>query len=81
MDQTFINFALAAASSVLGWWAREMWTSVKELKNDLAKLREELPRDYCIKVDLDKRFDRMEQTLDRIWAKLDSKADKGNGHG
>jgi hypothetical protein len=76
MDQTFINFALAAASSVLGWWAREMWTSVKELKNDLAKLREELPRDYCIKIDLDKRFDRMEQTLDRIWGKLDSKADK-----
>jgi hypothetical protein len=76
MDQTFINFALAAASSVLGWWAREMWTSVKELKNDLAKLREELPRDYCIKIDLDKRFDRMEQTLDRIWARLDGKVDK-----
>jgi len=76
MDQTFINFALAGASSMLGWWAREMWTSVKELKEDLARLREELPREYCIKVDLDKRFDRVEQVLDKIWAKLDGKADK-----
>jgi len=79
MDQTFINFALAAASSVLGWWAREMWTSVKELKNDLAKLREELPRDYCIKTEFDKRFDRMERVLDKIWEKLDCKADKHGG--
>jgi len=78
MDQTFINFALAAASSMLGWWAREMWTSVKELKEDLSRLREELPRDYCIKIDLDKRFDRMEQILDKIWEKLDGKVDKGH---
>ena len=79
MDQTLVNLALGGASTILGWFLREMWTAVKELKSDLAKLREELPHDYCLKIDLDKRFDRMESTLDKIWAKLDSKADKNHG--
>jgi hypothetical protein len=79
MDQTLVNLALGGASTILGWFLREMWTAVKELKSDLAKLREELPYEYCLKIDLDKRFDRMESTLDKIWAKLDSKADKNHG--
>jgi hypothetical protein len=76
MDQTVFNFILAGVSSVLGWFLREMWSAVKELKADLAKLREELPREYCIKTELDRRFDRMEQVLDKIWAKLDNKVDR-----
>lgn len=76
MDQSVFNFILAGVSTVLGWFLREMWSAVKELKADLAALREELPREYCIKVDLDKRFDRVESVLDKIWTKLDNKADR-----
>lgn len=76
MDQTVVNIVLGGASTVLGWFLREMWSAVKELKADLAKLREELPKEYCIKTELDRRFDRLEATLNMIWAKIDGKADK-----
>jgi len=76
MDQAVFNWILAGVSSVLGWFLRTLWEATQELKADLAKLREELPREYCIKTELDKRFDRMEHVLDKIWEKLDGKADK-----
>jgi hypothetical protein len=50
-NQTLLNLALSSASLVLGWFLREMWTAVKELKSDLAKLREELPKVYVTKDD------------------------------
>ena len=37
--------------SVFGWVLRMLWTASQELKSDLAKLREELPKDYVSKDD------------------------------
>lgn len=51
MEQQYINMALSVSFLVLGWFAREMWTAVKDLKTDLSKLREELPKDYVSKDD------------------------------
>jgi predicted dithiol-disulfide oxidoreductase (DUF899 family) len=55
MEQQYINMALSVSFLVLGWFAREMWTAVKELKTDLAKLREEIPHS-CVQKD-DYRID------------------------
>ena len=55
MEQQYINMALSISFLVLGWFAREMWTAVKELKTDLAKLREEIPHS-CVQKD-DYRID------------------------
>lgn len=76
MDQEFLNWIFAGASGVLGWFSREMWSAVKELKGDLAKLREELPKEYVSKIDIEKRFDRLDRTLDLIWNELKGKANK-----
>lgn len=81
-SQTIINIALAAFSSGLGWFARELWTAVKELKSDLAKLREELPKTYVTKDDwrtdmaeikgmLSKIFDEQRALLVRLEEKAD----------
>lgn len=76
MDQNIINWVLAAVSSVLGWFARELWTAVQELKKDLALLREELPKTYVQKDDF-KDFKReLLSVLERIEHKLDQKEDK-----
>ena len=76
MDQSIINWALSGISLVLGWFARELWSAVKELKADLAKLREELPTHYVRKDDFaDFKRDLM-NVLERIENKLDSKQDK-----
>jgi hypothetical protein len=55
MEQQYINMALSISFLVLGWFAREMWSAVKELKTDLAKLREEIPHS-CVQKD-DYRID------------------------
>ena len=76
MDQTIINGILGAVSAVLGWFARELWSAVKDLKADLAKLREELPTNYVRKDDFaDFKRDLM-SVLERIEHKLDKKQDK-----
>lgn len=47
--QHLINYGLMTVMAVIGWFAREMWSAVKELRSDLAVLRSELPRDYVQK--------------------------------
>ena len=49
--QSLLNLLFTSAGLVLGWFLRELWTAVKELKIDLAKLREELPKEYVSKHD------------------------------
>lgn len=74
--QDLINFALGAASSVLGWFARELWTAVKDLKSDLAKLREELPKTYVTRDDFKEDIREIKDMLTKLFDRLDHKADK-----
>jgi hypothetical protein len=74
--QDFINLAFGASASVLGWFARELWSAVKELKADLAKLREELPRNYVIRDDYKDDIREIKEMLTKLFDRLDNKADK-----
>ena len=51
MDQGLLNIIIMTVGSVFGWVLRMLWTASQELKADLAKLREELPKDYVAKDD------------------------------
>lgn len=69
--------------TVVGWLAREMWAAVKELKSDIAKLREELPHNYVIKDDfrsditvIRNEMKEIRDMLGRIFDKLDGKQDR-----
>lgn len=81
--QFIINLVGAAALGVGGWFARQLWDSVKELKNDVASIRLHMSESYVkksevdsFKQDMDKRFDRVEMLLDRLFDRLDQKVDK-----
>lgn len=74
--QHLINLVLGVVAAVLGWFAREMWAAVKELRTDLARLREEIPQKYALKDDLEKVMTRIDTKLDKLFDKLDEKADK-----
>jgi cell division protein FtsB len=74
--QTIINFVLGIASTAIGWFARELWTAVKDLKSDLAKLREELPKTYVTRDDFREDMRELKDMLSKIFDKLDGKADK-----
>ena len=75
-SQDLLNIAFGVASSVLGWFARELWSAVKELKTDLAKLREEMPRSYVMKEDYRRDIYEIKEMLSKIFDRLDNKADK-----
>jgi chaperonin cofactor prefoldin len=75
-DQAIINLIIGAILSVLGWFARQLWDAVQELKSDMKQLEVDLPTHYVRKEDLESRLDRIEASLNRIFEKLDHKADK-----
>lgn len=74
--QTLINVGAGTALAVIGWFARELWGAVKELRGDLSRLREELARDYLTKDDFKDAVRELRDLLVRIENKLDQKADK-----
>ncbi len=78
-----INLGVITAIGVGGWFARQLWDSVKELKNDISGIRLHMSESYVkksevdsFKQDMDKRFDRVEMLLDRLFDRLDQKVDK-----
>ena len=75
-NQHLINALLASGFTVLGWFARELWAAVKELKADLAKLREDLPREYVIRTDYREDIRDIKAMLAKIFEKLEAKADR-----
>ena len=75
-NQDLINALLGGGFTVLGWFARELWSAVKELKSDLAKLREELPREYVARDDYREDIRDIKAMLAKIFEKLEQKADR-----
>jgi hypothetical protein len=74
--QTLINLGAGTALSIMGWFARELWQAVKDLRADVAKLREELPKTYITKDDFKDAVSELKSLLIAIDLKLDRKIDK-----
>jgi hypothetical protein len=74
--QTLMNIASTVAIAIGGWFAREVWGAVKELRSDLHHLEVDLPKNYVSRFDMDKRMEHIETMFQRIYDKLDGKADK-----
>jgi hypothetical protein len=74
--QSLLNIVSIAAIASGGWFAREIWGAVKELRKDLHEIEVDLPKSYVSKLDMDKRMDHIEDMFKRIYDKLDGKADK-----
>lgn len=74
--QTIINIGAGSLLAMLGWFARQIWDSVQELKNDVKQIEIDLPTHYVKKDEINARFDRVEMLLDKIFEKLEQKADR-----
>lgn len=74
--QSVINLGAGTALAVAGWFSRQLWGAVQELRTDLAKLREELPKTYITKDDFKDEAREIKEMLTVINSKLDRKADK-----
>ena len=74
--QSLINLAGGAALTALGWFAREVWGAVGELRRDLHQIEVDMPKEYVQKIDLDKRMQHIEDMFQRIYDKLDTKVSR-----
>lgn len=71
-----VKAMLSAGLLVMGWFLRELWGMVKELKNDLSTLKEQINKDYVRRDDFKEVRDAIINALTRIETKLDNKVDK-----
>lgn len=74
--QMVVNLAGGALLTAIGWWCREIWESIKKLKDDIQKLEVDLPSKYVQKAEINARLDKIDSILERIFDKLDNKVDK-----
>jgi ATP-dependent Clp protease adapter protein ClpS len=74
--QTLINVGLAAILAAVGWFARQLWEAVQRLQRDLHEVEVSLPTSYVSKNDFNTTMKHIEDMFQRIYDKLDEKADK-----
>ena len=74
--QPIFNLVGGAILVGVGWWCKEIWDSVKSLAKDVKAIEVDLPKHYVSKADIDTRLDKIDMVLERIFDKLDAKADK-----
>ena len=74
--QNLINIGAGSFLVIGGWFARQLWDSVQDLKEDIKNIEVDLPTNYVRRVDIDAQFNKLEASLQRILDKLDQKADK-----
>jgi antirestriction protein len=74
--QSALNVVFGIAATTLGWFARELWAAVNGLKADVAKLREDIPRNYVAKDDYREDIRDLKGMLEKIFDRLENKMDK-----
>lgn len=70
--QSLINTVLPLICVTIGWFCKELWNAVQELKNDLADLREDMAVNYLRREDFSSRWDEVLKSLHRLEDKLDA---------
>lgn len=76
--QSLINIAGGIILAGIGWWARVIWDSLQKLKEDLHQVEVDLPKSYVSKDDFSKTMRHIEDMFQRIYDKIDGKADKSH---
>lgn len=77
--QALINIVAVLTSVIgvfIGWWVKSVQDTQKEIARDLKDVQISLPEHYMKKEDVNARLDKIDAVLERIFDKLETKADK-----
>lgn len=79
-EQTLFNIAVGIVLSGVGWFSRQLWDAVKELREDLQQLQIQLPSKYVAKDEFAEAVKDLKSDIrngfDRLYSRIDGKADK-----
>ena len=73
--------------AALGWFAREIWDAVKELRRDMHRIERDLPDIYAkkdemretfkeVRQDMNQGFNKIESMIGQLFDRLNNKADR-----
>ena len=68
--QIVINLVGGACLAAIGWFCREIWDSVKALKEDVHKIEIQLPDVYMKKFEVEARLDKIDARFDKLDAHI-----------
>lgn len=71
-----INIALGVLLAVAGWFCRQIWDAVKELREDLHSIEVDLPSNYIRRDEFSEGMREIKEMLGKIFDKLEAKVDK-----
>ena len=85
--QTVINIGGGSLLAALGWFAREIWDALKELRRDMHRIERDLPEVYArkdemresfkeVKQDMNHGFNKLENLIGQLFDRLNNKADR-----
>lgn len=74
--QTLINIVLGILLAGGGWFCRQIWDAVKELRADLHRIEVDLPINYIRRDEFSDGMREIKEMLGKIFDKLDGKVDK-----
>lgn len=83
MDQIFINWALTGLAALLGWLLNQLWQAVKDLQSaddtlatKISDIEVLVAGQYVKRDDFDRTATAIFAKLDKIYDRLDQKADR-----
>lgn len=74
--QHLINLVGGAALATIGWFARQLWDAVQNLKADMSKLELSISDNYVKKDDFKDGVRELKEMLNKIFDRLDAKQDR-----
>jgi hypothetical protein len=75
-NQTIVNIILGILVSIVGWFAREIWASLKVLDTDINRVRQEMPVNYVLRETYRDDVKEIKEMLRLIFDRLEHKVDK-----
>jgi len=74
--QILINVIGGSILAIMGWFARQLWEAVKELRADLHRIEVQLPSNYIRRDEFNDGIKELKEMLGKIFDRLDNKVDK-----
>lgn len=75
-NQQLFNMAIAASGALGGWMLKVIWDAIRDLKSDVRDISQTMHNDFVRREDFSDAVKRIEYMCERIFDKLDGKADK-----
>jgi uncharacterized protein YoxC len=75
-SQDIFNAAITLSGAFGGWILKTIWDAIKDLKTEVRELNREVNQDFVRREDFKDSILEIKDMLNKIFDKLDNKADK-----